>query len=108
MNYITFNGCTEPLHFFARCGQDGDETVAAFHSDNSLCEGAEFNLTDLLNDELPRMVTCPGCDQNTLNEDDHIRACISFRAPMSEAEIRDAYSDPTEQSKRDSLLAEKA
>lgn len=104
-NYISFN-CQEPLHFFARYSQDGDETIRAFHSDNSLCEGAEHNLADLLNDELPRVVTCPGCDQNTLNEDDHIRACIGIRAvPMSEAEIRSCYSDPAERAKRDSLLS---
>jgi hypothetical protein len=103
MNFVAFY-CGETQHSFARNGEDD---VNAYHSDDTLCGSAEFNLSDLLNDELPRVVRCPGCDKNILNEDDHIRACIGYKKPYSEAEIRDSLSDPTEHTKRDALLSER-
>jgi len=98
-NYIAFN-CAESLHFFAR---DGEDEINAYHADNSLCKAAEFNLEELLNDELPRMYACPWCDIATLDTE-HMRACSGYKKPATEAEIRDAYSDPTERAKRDILL----
>lgn len=102
MNYIALNGCAELTHSFAK---NGDGEIGCYHSDNTFCDAAEFNLADILADELPRLVRCPGCDKETLNEDDHIRACIGFKKPYSREEIMDAYSDPTEQTKRDILLS---
>lgn len=103
MNYVDFH-CEKPFHCFARYGED----IHAFHLDGDfyqLCERAEFNLEELLDDDLPRMVSCPGCDKNTLNEDDHVRACIGYQKPYTREEIEDAYSGPTERAKRDGLLA---
>jgi len=97
-NYIAFN-CAESLHFFARNGEGG---IDAYHADNSACGTAEFNLAELLNDELPRMERCPWCDLATLGTE-HMRACSGYKKPATEAEIRDAYSDPTEHTKRDIL-----
>jgi hypothetical protein len=98
-NFVSFN-CTEPLHTFARSGED----IGAFHADNSECKGAEFNLTDLLNDELPEMMICPTCDHNTL-DGDHIRKCMGYRPSPTATEVLGCYSDPTERAKRESLLA---
>lgn len=99
-NFINFQ-CDQPSHTFARSGEG---EINAYHSDDTLCEGAEFNLADLLNDELPQMRTCPWCDKNTL-DGEHIRACSGYRKSATAEEVRDAYSDPTEHTKRDSLLA---
>jgi len=100
-NYIDFSGCRESMHIFAKSGE-GD--INAYHSDDTLCKAAEFNLSDLLNDELPTMECCPWCDRNTLDTE-HMRACSGYKPAPTESEIRDAYSHPTEQAKRDSLLA---
>lgn len=99
MNYFDFNNCGQSFHFFARLGED----IEAFHSDYTLCKGAEFDLTELLENDLPRMHTCPWCEKNT-PDTGHMRACSGYKPAPTADEIKDAYSHPTEQSKRDSML----
>ena len=100
MNYFDSNSCSSSFHSFARSGE-GD--IDAFHSDNTPCEAAEFNLADLLDDDLPTMYRCPWCDKNTLDTE-HMRVCSNYKPAPTADEIRDAYSHPTEHAKRDALL----
>lgn len=102
-NYFDSNGCPETFHTFARAGEG---EISAYHSDNSECKVAEFDIEDLLNDELPTMYKCPWCDKNTLDIE-HMRGCSGYQPEPTIEEIKDAYSHPADQAKRDSLLAEK-
>lgn len=99
MNFISLNGCQEPIHAFARYGE-GD--IGIFHVDNSQCKAAEFDVEQLLEDDLPTMYSCPWCDTKT-TETEHMRACSGYSKQATREEIIDAYSDNP--SKRDSLLS---
>jgi hypothetical protein len=99
MNFVSFQ-CEQTQHSFVRYGED---EVRALHSDNTLCESAEFNLIELLEDDLPRLFECPWCLIKTLDIE-HVRRCSNYKPAYSEDEIRDAYSHPADQAKRDSLL----
>lgn len=98
--------CTESTHVFAL---DDEDHVQAYHvtatDAHVLCEAAEFRFKEMRNDELTRLYECPWC--LSLVEQKHIQRCmVRYKAPYTEAEIRDCYSDPTERAKRDSLLRE--
>ena len=99
-NYIALNGCPEPMHIFAKSGEG---EIGAFHADGSECKSAEFNIRELLDDELPQAIECPWC-MKMVFETEHVRRCSGYQTPPTESEIRDAYSHPTEQAKRDGLL----
>jgi hypothetical protein len=88
MNFIDFH-CDNSFHFFARVLQGEDREINAYHSDNTLCKGAEFSLTELLEDDLPTMYVCPWCDASTLDTE-HMRACSGYQTPATADEIKDA------------------
>lgn len=102
MNYIDIR-CNETYHVFARAGED----IAAYHLDGDfyrVCESAEFNLTELLEDDLPTMNECPWCLRHVVGTE-HIRKCSNYKPAPTADETRDAYSHPAEQAKRDGLLS---
>jgi hypothetical protein len=106
MNYFDTNNCGKSFHVFARDSTE-DEAIQAYHPDGDyyeLCKGAEFNITELLEDDLPHMYRCPWCDRVTLNDDDHIRRCSGFQKPLSRDEVLDAYSHPADAAKREAML----
>lgn len=93
--------CGQSMHYFLR---DDENIIQAYHpGDDSLCESAEFNFADMLNDEVERVFRCPQCDKIPADQD-HIRKCSGYRTPLTKAEILDAYSDPTEAAKLRRLL----
>lgn len=103
-DYTSFP-CGQPHHFFAKRYEGEDRVIGAYHSNNSECKGAEFDVTELLEDELPQMFTCPWCNTNTIHVE-HMRRCFNYQTPMSRTEIMDAYSEPCEAAKRAGMLRE--
>lgn len=97
--------CNQPYHFFVKRYEGEDRVIGAYHLDNSECKGAEFDVTELLEDELPAMYTCPWCDANTIDIE-HMRACSGYQTPMSWVEINSCYSEPYEAAKRVVMLRE--
>lgn len=101
MNYFDSNNCGQSHHVFLR---DDDDHVQAYHSDNTLCEVAEFDFAAMLEGDVERVIECPWCLRKPVDQD-HIRKCSDYQpAGLTASEIVDAYSDPTEATKRASLL----
>jgi len=92
--------CGQSFHYFLR---DEDDHLIPFHADDSECQVAEHSLKQIEDGELERIVECPQCGKRPADHN-HIRACIGYKTPYSESEIRDAYSDSTEYAKREALL----
>jgi len=101
-NYINFH-CPQGFHFFAKRYEGEDVEIQAYHSDNTLCESAEFNITELLEDDLPSMGECPWCLKVT-TDTEHIRKCSNWKPLPKSQEILDAYSEPCAPAKREGML----
>lgn len=50
MNYFDSNNCGQSFHVLAR---DGEDHLQAYHADDSVCEGAEFQFPDLMEAFIP-------------------------------------------------------
>lgn len=103
-NYTNFP-CGQPLHFFAKRYEGEDEVIGAYHSDSTPCKGAEFDVTELLEDELPVLIKCPWCLEVVTNTE-HVRKCSNWKPLPKSQEILDAYSEPSEWAKREGMLRE--